>query len=38
MKTVQVTMQDIWAATRPNIQISKKAYNRKSKYKKNVHI
>lgn len=38
MKTVQVTMQDIWAATRPNIQKSKKAYTRKSKHKKNVHI
>lgn len=34
MKTVQVTLQDIWNVTRPIIQKSKKSYTRKSKHKK----
>lgn len=29
MKTVQFTMQEIWAASRHNIQKNKKKYNRK---------
>jgi hypothetical protein len=33
MKTIEITIQEIWAATRPNIQKSKKAYNRKKKHK-----
>lgn len=34
MKTIQVTQQEIWAATRPNIAKSKKTYTRKQKHKK----
>lgn len=34
MKTIEVTLQEIWAATRPIIQQSKKTYTRKSKHKK----
>ena len=34
MKKIEVTMQEIWAATRPIIQQSKKTYTRKSKHKK----
>jgi len=34
MKTIEVTIQDIWMATRPNIQKSKKKYTRKKKHKK----
>ena len=33
MKTIEVTMQEIWQATRPIIQKSKKAYTRKQKHK-----
>lgn len=34
MKQVILTQQEIWMATRPNIQRSKKSYNRKNKHKK----
>lgn len=34
MKTIQVTMQDIWNMTRPTVQKSKKSYTRKQKHKK----
>jgi hypothetical protein len=33
MKKIEVTMQEIWAATRPIVQKSKKTYNRKNKHK-----
>jgi hypothetical protein len=34
MEKIQVTMQEIWEATRPIVQKNKKKYNRKSKHKK----
>jgi len=34
MKTIEVTIQEIWMVTRPNIQRNKKKYTRKSKHKK----
>lgn len=34
MKTIEVTMQEIWMATRPIIQKDKKSYCRKEKHKK----
>ena len=34
MKRIEVTLQEIWEATRPIIQKNKKKYNRKSKHKK----
>lgn len=34
MKTIQVTMQEIWMATRPIVQKDKKLYSRKDKHKK----
>ena len=33
MKTVQFTIQEIWAASRPSVQKSKKTYVRRSKHK-----
>ena len=33
MKTIEVTMQEIWMATRPMVQKSKKDYTRKRKHK-----
>ena len=33
MKTVELTMKEIWQATKPIIQKSKKAYTRKTKHK-----
>ena len=33
MKTIEVTIQEIWQATRPIVQKSKKAYSRKQKHK-----
>jgi hypothetical protein len=33
MKKIQVTQQDIWNATRPNVYKNKKKYTRKSKHK-----
>ncbi len=33
MKTVELTLQEIRMATRPNIYRNKKAYNRKRKHK-----
>lgn len=33
MKTIEVTMQEIWAATRPLVVSNKKKYTRKSKHK-----
>lgn len=35
MKTIELTLQEIWSATRPAIQKSKKQYTRKQKHKKN---
>jgi hypothetical protein len=34
MEKIQVTMQEIWQATRPIVQQSKKTYTRKKKHKK----
>ena len=34
MKKIQVTLQEIWEATRPSVQKNKKKYTRKSKHKK----
>ena len=34
MKTIVLTQQEIWDATRPNVYKSKKAYTRKPKHKK----
>ena len=34
MKTITITQQDIWMATRPTVQKSKKTYTRKVKHKK----
>jgi hypothetical protein len=31
MKKIEVTMQEIWAATRPAVQKNKKKYSRKKK-------
>lgn len=33
MKTVELTMKEIWEATRPSVQKSKKSYTRKVKHK-----
>jgi hypothetical protein len=33
MKTIEVTMQEIWMATRPIVQKSKRDYTRKRKHK-----
>jgi hypothetical protein len=33
MKTVELTMKEIWAATKPIVQKSKKTYSRKQKHK-----
>ena len=33
MKTIEITIQEIWAATRPIVQKSKKSYTRKKKHK-----
>jgi len=34
MEKIEVTMQEIWQATRPIVQRSKKSYTRKKKHKK----
>ena len=34
MKTIEVTMQEIWMATRPIVQRDKTKYTRKDKHKK----
>ncbi len=33
MKAIEITIQEIWAATRPVVQKSKKQYTRKEKHK-----
>jgi hypothetical protein len=33
MKKIELTMNEIWQATRPSIQKSKKNYTRKTKHK-----
>lgn len=33
MKTIEVSMQEIWMTTRPMVQRSKKVYSRKLKHK-----
>lgn len=35
MKKIEVTIQEIWMATRPNIYKNKKKYTRKTKHNKN---
>ena len=35
MKTIEITMQEIWSATRPIVYKSKKQYTRKEKHKNN---
>jgi len=37
MKTVTFTMQEIWAASRPSVQKSKKVYERKPKHNKDKY-
>jgi hypothetical protein len=32
MKQIEITLQEIWQATRPIIQKNKKKYNRKTKH------
>ena len=34
MKTIEITLQEIWAATRTSVQKSRKQYTRKQKHKK----
>ena len=34
MEQIQITMQEIWQATRPIVHQSKKTYTRKKKHKK----
>jgi hypothetical protein len=34
MEKIEITMQEIWQATRPIVHKNKKAYNRKKKHKK----
>jgi len=34
MENIQVTLQEIWQATRTSVQKNKKKYTRKSKHKK----
>ena len=34
MKTTTFTIQEIWMASKPSVQKSKKTYNRKPKHKK----
>jgi len=34
LRKIEVTIQEIWVATRPIIQKSKKEYSRKEKHKK----
>jgi hypothetical protein len=34
MKSIQVTIQEIWAAMRPSVHKNKKRYQRKPKYPK----
>ena len=36
MKTIEVTYQEIKMATRPNVYVNKKKYNRKKKHKKDL--
>jgi hypothetical protein len=36
MKAIEVTMQEIWAVTRPMVQRSKKVYSRKTKHKNKI--
>lgn len=36
MKIIEVTQNEIWAATRPSIQKNKKKYTRKLKHKSDV--
>jgi hypothetical protein len=33
MKKIEITQEEIWAATRPSIQKNKKKYSRKPKHK-----
>jgi hypothetical protein len=35
MKTIEVTIQEIQAATRPNVYRNRKKYTRKDKYRNN---
>ena len=33
LQTIELSIQEIWMATRPSVQKSKKSYTRKSKHK-----
>jgi hypothetical protein len=33
LQTIEITIQEIWMATRPSVQKSKKSYTRKTKHK-----
>lgn len=33
LQTIEITIQEIWMATRPSVQKSKKTYTRKAKHK-----
>jgi hypothetical protein len=35
MKTIEITIQEIWQATRPIVYKSKKSYSRKQKHRNN---
>jgi len=37
LQVIEVTMQEIWMATRPSVQKSKKHYTRKTKHKKDIY-
>jgi hypothetical protein len=37
MKTIEITIQEVWAATRPIVQKSKKQYSRKEKHKNKLY-
>jgi hypothetical protein len=36
LKQIEVTLQEIWQATRPVVHASKKSYTRKEKHKKRL--
>jgi hypothetical protein len=37
MKTIEITIQEIWEQTKPKVHKSKKVYNRKDKHKKSFN-
>ncbi len=36
LRKIEITMQEIWQATRPIVHVSKKSYTRKKKHKKSL--